>query len=137
MATVTQISVEAGPWASDVEPWIGQALATASMQDIRGQVEAGAVLFRVLHGAQTVGAFVLRVDRTEHGPQGVIVAGAAAFGDVDMLATVIPVIEAKFQGVQSIRFHTQKPALVRKMARQGYRVQEVICVKEAGKINGW
>ena len=130
MAHDKKISVVAGPWGVDVEPWLAQALATATVQDLQEQHKAGAVLFRLLDGAQLVGAYLLRVDETKQGKQGVIVAGAGKCDGVDMLATVIPVIEQCFSGVRSIRYHTQKPALVRKMARQGYRVQEVICVKE-------
>lgn len=129
MAHDKEICIAAGAWGEDVEPWLAQALATATLQDLRSQVQAGAALFRVLHKGQTVGAFLLRVDKTEQGPQGVIVAAAAELQGVDMIATVMPVIESKFQGVGSIRYHTQKPALVRKMARLGYMAQEVICVK--------
>ena len=130
MANHQEISIAAGPWGQDVEPWLAQALATATLQELRHQHEAGAALFRVMHGEDVVGAFLLRVDSTEQGPQGVIVAAAAELAGVDMIATVMPVIESRFRGVRSIRYHTQKPALVRKMARLGYRAQEVICVKE-------
>lgn len=129
MAHDKEISIAAGQWGEDVEPWLAQALATATLQDLRNQVKAGAALFRVLHKGETVGAFLLRIDQTEQGPQGVIVAAAAELAGVDMIASVMPVIESKFQGVGSIRYHTQKPALVRKMARLGYMAQEVICVK--------
>lgn len=129
MAHDKEISIAAGQWGQDVEPWLAQALATATLQDLRNQVQAGAVLFRVLHAGATVGAFLLRVDDTPQGKEGVIVAAAAALDGVDMIATVMPIIESRFQGVRAIRYHTRKPALVRKMARLGYMAQEVICVK--------
>ena len=130
MAHDKEIRIEAGGWGADVEPWLAQALATATLQDLKAQHQAGASLFRVLHQGQTVGAFLLRVDTKPQGSEGVIVAAAAHLQGVDMIATVMPVIESMFQGVRSIRYHTQKPELVRKMARMGYAAQEVICVKE-------
>lgn len=125
-----ELMLQRGQWGADVEPWLAKALATATLADLQRQCCQGASLFRILHGQQLVGAFVLRVDKTGQGPQGVIVAAAAELAGVDMVASCMPSIEALFQGVRSIRYHTQKPALARKMARIGYQAQEIICVKE-------
>lgn len=125
-----ELTLQGGQWGADVEPWLAKALASATLADLHRQWERGAKLFRILHGQQLVGAFLLRVDSTSKGAQGVIVAAAAELAGVDMIASCMPSIEAKFQGVGSIRYHTQKPALARKMASIGYRAQEVICVKE-------
>lgn len=125
-----ELTLQHGAWGDDAGQWLVKALATASLADLRRQWEQGASLYRILHGQQLVGAFLLRVDSTSQGPQGVIVAAAAELEGVDMIASCMPAIEAMFQGVHSIRYHTQQPALARKMARIGFRPQEVICVKE-------
>lgn len=129
MAHDKEVSIAAGAWGADVEPWLAQALATSTMQDLKKQHQDGAVLFRVLSEGQTVGAFLLRIDDEPTGKQGVIVAAAAALGGVDMVHTVVPIIESRFVGIASIRFHTQSRALVRKMQALGYAQQEFICVK--------
>lgn len=131
MATDPQaLTLEAGDWAPDAEIWLAQALASATLDDLRRQWEQGAQLFRVKHQGSTVGAFLLRVDQTARGPQGVIVAAAAALQGVDMIDTCMPAIESMFKGVRSIRYHTKQPALARKMARIGYQASEIICIKD-------
>lgn len=125
-----QIGIAAGQWGADVEPWLEQALATSTMQELKAQWQAGAVLFRVLGNGQTVGAVLLRIDQEPTGPEGVIVAAAAQWDGVDMVLNVIPLIEQVFQGVNTLRFHTANPALVRKMRLCGYAPREVICVKK-------
>jgi len=124
------LRLEPGAWGEDAAHWLAKALASATLDDLRTQWEQGASLFRILCGEQLVGAFLLRVDQTSQGPQGVIVAAAAELAGVDMIASCMPAIEGMFQGVRSIRYHTQKPAIARKMARIGYGAQELICVKE-------
>jgi hypothetical protein len=123
------LTLEPGPWGEDAAHWLARALATATIESLRKQWEAGAALYRIKHGAQTVGAFLLRIDSTTKGPQGVIVAAAAELNGVDMMASCLESIESIFVGVASVRFHTQNPAVARKMARHGYAPQELICVK--------
>lgn len=125
-----QISLVPGEWGVDAEFWLAKALASATLQDLHRQWQHGAKLYRVMHEGECVGAYLLRVDSTPKGPQGVIVAAAAELDGVDMVQTCLPAIEARFCGVRSIRFHTAKPAVARKMARMGYGPQELICVKE-------
>lgn len=125
-----QISLVPGEWGADAEFWLAKALASATLHDLKRQWQHGAKLYRVMHGLECVGAYLLRVDQTASGPQGVIVAAAAELDGVDMIQTCMPAIEARFCGVRSIRFHTAKPAVARKMARMGYGPQELICVKE-------
>lgn len=130
MAHDKEIGIAAGQWGADVEPWLKQALATSTMEDLKAQWQDGAVLFRVIGNGETVGAVLLRVDQAPTGPEGVIVAAAAQWGGVDMVQNVIPLIEQVFRGVNTLRFHTAKPALVRKMRLCGYVAREVICVKK-------
>jgi hypothetical protein len=125
-----ELTITSGAWGDDAAHWLAKALASATLAELQKQWERGASLFRIHCGSELVGAFLLRVDQTGQGPQGVIVAAAAELAGVDMIASCMPAIEAMFQGVRSIRYHTQQPALARKMARIGYRAQELICVKE-------
>lgn len=125
-----KLSLVPGDWEDDAAHWLGRALASATLKDLHHQWLHGAKLYRVMHESACVGAFLLRVDSTVKGPQGVIVAAAAELDGVDMVQTCLPAIEARFCGVRSIRFHTAKPAVARKMARMGYGPKELICVKE-------
>lgn len=118
-------------WGEDSARWLSQATGADTLNDIAGQVQSGgAFLFHIQHGGAVVGAFVVRVDDTATGPQGVIVAAAARLQGVDMLATCLPAIEGMFKGCKSIRYHTNRPALARRMAAQGYRAAEIVSIKE-------
>lgn len=132
MATDPQtLTFEPAQWGSDSEPWLYQATGPDSLTDIREQVTSGAArLFNIRAGAEVVGAFVLRVDTTARGPQGVIVAAAAKLHGVDMIASCLPAIERMFVGCTSIRYHTTRAALARRLAGMGYRAAEIVSIKE-------
>lgn len=132
MANVAEksLTIEPATWCAQTDHLIGQALQHATPAEIRHQVEhCGARLFHIKHGAAIVGAFVLRVD----GNEGVIVAATAKLDGIDMVGACMPAIEAMFIGCNSIRYHTARPALVRKMARLGYVAREIVCFKELNK----
>lgn len=124
------LTIEAGPWGPDAVLWLSQALGTSTIEDLEHQANNGAALFYIRSGAAVVGAFLLRIDLEPEGPQGVIVAGAARDEGVDILASVMPSIESRFQGVTSIRYHTNRPGLVKALAPLGYAWREIICVKD-------
>lgn len=124
------LTIEPGAWGPDAAAWLSQALGHSTIEDLKGQLEQGAALFYIRHEGATVGAFLLRVDHTEKGAEGVIVAGAAALDGVDMMAACMPAIEARFKGCTSLRYHTNSPAVMRKLARFGYVPREIIAVKE-------
>lgn len=124
------LTIEAGAWGPDAEVWLEQATASATIADLKAQAEGGGQVFYIRHQGATVGAFLLRVDMTATGAEGVIVAAAAKLNGVDMIASCLPAIEAKFQGCQRIRYHTENPALARKLGAWGYRAQEIVCVKD-------
>jgi hypothetical protein len=120
-------------WEPSAAAWLDSARGMASMADLRAQHDAGAVLFAIEGAGQSVGAFLLRVDRVIGGSEGVIVAAAASVDGVDMTAHMVPVIESLFTGCDTIRFHTRSAAVLRKMARQGYRAGEIVAFKKIGK----
>lgn len=121
----------AGGWSALNESYIRRALATASIGDIKRQVEQGAQLFEVLDEAgDCVAAFVLRVDHLECRSVGVVVAAGGGLAGADLTATLMPHIERMFYGCDAIAIHTERPGLLRKLARQGYRTAEIILEKE-------
>jgi hypothetical protein len=130
MAHDEKISLTPGTWGPDADAWISQALQTATPDEIRHQVEhQGARLFYVQHQGSVKGAFVLRVDQLPDRAEGVIVAGAGAVPGVDLMAVCIPAIEAMFVNCQTVRYHTAKPAVARKMQRLGYIAAEIVSIK--------
>jgi hypothetical protein len=128
------LTIAPGAWCAEADRLIGQAAQHATPDDISQQVErGGARLFYVKQGAAIVAAFVLRVDQTAHGPEGVIVAAAGKAQGIDLTATCMPVIESLFVDCVSIRYHTASPALARKLASFGYVPREIVCMKENRK----
>lgn len=130
--TAQTLTIEAGPWTDEAAHWLDQAKGAATLVDLHHQAENGAALFYVRHQGQTVGAFLLRIDQTASGPEGVIVAAAAKLAGVDMIETCMPTIEAKFEGCRFLRYHTGHPALARKMARRGFVPCEIVSIKTLG-----
>ena len=109
--------------------WLTLALQHASLADLRGQVDAGAALFAVREGARLVGAFVLRVDQTAQGSEGVIVAAGGNLPGFDFTVDLLPHVEALFSGVVAIRIHTARPGMARKLAAAGYMPREMVFAK--------
>jgi hypothetical protein len=120
-----KLIVKSGQWCEHTERLIAQALQHAKPEQIRAQLDHGAQLFQVTHGNELIGAFVLRVD----GDEGVIVTCTVKLEGVDMFTALLPSIEAMFNECKSIRFHTARPALARKMATLGYAPAEMVCIK--------
>ncbi len=128
------LTIEPGEWNAEADHLIGLTVQHATPADIRHQVQhGGARLFFIRHEGVTCGAFVLRVDETPSGAEGVIVAAAAHLRGVDMIGSCMPAIESLFIGCKSIRYHTAIPALARKLARMGYTPREIVCFKEVEK----
>lgn len=126
------LTIEPGPWTDEAALWLEQARGAATLADLKAQAENGAGLFYVRHEGVTVGAFLLRVDQTASGPEGVIVAAAAALKGVDMVESCMPTIERKFLGCKFLRYHTGRPALARKLARRGFVPAEIVSIKTLG-----
>jgi hypothetical protein len=124
--------VRRATWTPQNEAMIRRALATATLADIKYQVEHGAQLFQVEDDAgEVLAAFVLRVDRLACRTIGVIVAAGGAALGVDLTASIVPHIEKNmFVGVDAVSVHTERAGLVKKLSRQGYRVAEIILEKE-------
>lgn len=129
------LTLERGTWNADADRLIALAHQHATIAEIRHQVDhLGANLFFIKWAGHIVGAFVLRVDRTQDGDEGVIVSAAASVPGLDMIALCLPSIEARFENVKAIRFHTANPALARRMAAQGYEASEIVCRKKVNAV---
>jgi hypothetical protein len=130
------LTIEPGEWNEDAKRLIPRAHRAESVDDVRQQVETGrARIFYVKAGGQVVGAFVLRVDQLCNGAEGVIVSGVADMPGVDLVEACMPAIEALFINVQTIRYHTMRAALARKLGRMGYAPAEIICRKQVGNAS--
>lgn len=116
-------------WNPVTERFISQALGATTLADMKQQVTDGAKLFKVVNQyVETVAAFILRIDELAEESQGVIVA-AGGKADFDLTKTVLPAIERMFLDVQSIRIHTQRVGLVKKLAAQQYGGAEFVLIK--------
>lgn len=131
-----RLTIAPGAWGLDAERLIGQALTHATPGDIRHQIDHhGARLFYVESDGERVGAFVLRVDDTPTGAEGVIVAGAGQLGGVDLMASCMPAIESMFVNCKRVRFHTARAAVARKLHAIGYEPCEIVCMKTLEPTN--
>lgn len=131
-----RLTLAPGEWSADADRLIGQALQHATTADIRHQVEhQGARLFYVMDDGKRAGAFVLRVDETQSGAEGVIVAGAGSVEGFDLLATCMPAIESLFVNCKTVRFHTARASLARRLHAMGYEPAEIVCMKKLEKEN--
>ncbi|SOD41607.1 hypothetical protein [Nitrosovibrio sp. Nv4] len=121
-----------GPWSHDAEYWLGRVDQDATLADLKRQSEAGLCqVVYVERGGAVAGAVLLRIDVTSSGPQGVMVAAAGA---LELMPVCMPYLEKMFQGVSSIRIHTARPGLVRKLTAMGYKPTEMVLRKEV--VNG-
>jgi len=125
------VKIIAASWTDRNRALVSLGLATAALPDIEYQVRNGAQLFE-LHDddGEVVAAFVLRVDRRECRNVGVVVAAGGSLPGIDLTAAIMPHIERMFVGCEAIAVHTERPGLVRKLNRQGYRTVEVILEKK-------
>lgn len=125
-----RLTIEPSDWTPRTEFLISLGLVTATIGDMRRQVDAGAQLFAVMgEGGRQVAAFLLRVDREAARTVGVVVSAGGALDGVDLTALCLPQIEKMFFGCDVIRMHTERPGLVRKLASQGYATSEIILEK--------
>lgn len=124
------LTLEPGAWCQAADHWLSQTGSAGDLLDYKLQHESGASLFYVKAQGQIVGAFLLRVDTSATGSEGVIVAAAAALDGVDMIASCIPAIEKLFVNCERVRYHTKNAALARKLGRMGYTGAEIVCMKE-------
>lgn len=126
-----EIKVIRSEWSEEAGRVLADAVPFAGAGDLERQVkEEGAELFEVIAEGGRVGFYMLRVDRSAQGCEGVLVAGAGALHGVDLTAVLIPHIEQQFRGCHAMRVHTARPGLAKKLARQGYGSGEIVLRKK-------
>lgn len=131
------LTLRPGPWRAAHAALLAPAMAhdpTTTPATLQRLVErSAAVLVEVLQGRTLVGAAVLRVDYTDNGPEGVIIAGAGKLPGARLLRDVLPRLERQFIGVRWVRIHTAREGLERELInRHGYTRAEVVLRKVIG-----
>lgn len=127
-----EISIEPGPWSQDAEFWLGRVSQDATLDELKNQSEAGVCqVVYVRRDGRVAGAVLMRIDVTSTGAQGVMVAAA---GDLDLMPVCMPHLEKMFRGVNSIRVHTARPGLVKKLTAMGYKPTEIVLRKEVTSV---
>jgi hypothetical protein len=126
------LTVCAVPWSLEAVT----ALRQAEKRDTSGGTEAvedwlHCRLYEVRCGAEVVARFALETVPRSRGVEGVIVAAAGGLPGADLVADVLPLIECEFpQEVTTMRVHTVRPGLVKKMKRQGWQVAAYVLRKD-------
>lgn len=123
------ISIQPEGWSDEAAQVLAAAVSHVSVGEIAAQVKAGAVLFRVMDTGDTVGFYVLRVDHTADGAEGVLVA-AGGRADFDITGELLRHVAGQFTGCQWLRVHTSRPGMVKKLAGQGFEGLEMVMRKK-------
>lgn len=112
---------------------LAPAFTSCTLADIKAQEASGGRLFAVTDetGAAVVALF-LRIDELTERKEGVIVGAGGGLSGVDLTAEVLPGIEDIFRqaGCTSMRIHTERTGLVKKLAKQNYTLSEIVLTKE-------
>ena len=134
MSHQSALTVEIKPceWSEEIAAYIQSAI-TVPVEVIRAQLEKGAALFAVFFSGALSGAYVLRLDETVAGIEGVIVAAGGDFVGVDWIAAVLPIMEQQLieAGASRLRIHTARPGMARRLCSFGYGAQEIVLSKGA------
>lgn len=80
----------------------------------------GAAFFEVASPAALVGRYALRIERWEHGREGVIVGAVGQLPGADLTATFIPVIQQQLGGCDAVTVLTKRKALANKLLQLGF-----------------
>lgn len=121
------VAIRPAEWCADTERWLRLAMQHATLFDLKHQVKTReAQLFHVHADEELVGAMVLRVEDTE----GVIVSAGGRLPGFDFTLDLLPHVEKLFINVKSVRIHTARPGLAKKLTALGYWPAEMVFVKE-------
>ena len=127
---MTGLKVECVDWSDEAQEALSIESFNCSVLDIRRQViDDRAALFKITRNDETLGFYVLRVDKLEAGYEGVIFALACKNSEFDMVETLEPIMRSQFINCQSIRLHTARGGLVKKLTKLGYMPQEFVMKK--------
>lgn len=129
MESSQEVKISPCKWADSIEALL---LKAGPVEDIKRQVETeGAKVFKVEIDGALAAAFVLRIDSLVDGDEGVIVAAGGDGGDVNLTDALLPHIEKIFQGVRTVRIHTRRHGLAKKLVQKhGYGMTELVLTKK-------
>lgn len=120
------LRVDAANWSPYAQACFERACVHASADDLRRQLQRGAMLYDVSVDGRRIGCYLLRRD----GQDGVVVAAAGdGGGEVDLVAAILPLIEAQLSDCHGIRVHTSRPGIVRRLAAAGFEPREIVLWK--------
>lgn len=127
------LTITAEQWSEDAHSlieWAFPNLSQADAETMRGIKHSVCTGKSTLFIARLSGVAVLAYVLTVEGTEGVVTVAAGNVPGVDLTAVVLPEIEKKFIGCESIRIHTARPGLAKKLAKQGYAARQIILVKK-------
>lgn len=118
-------------WTDEIADHLVKAISHATREDLHMQIERGAVCYAIRQDGALIGAYMLRIDQTASGAQGVIIAASGHLDGLDLLDTVYPAIEGQLEaaGCTSVRVHTARPGIGRMMMRRGFGAFEIVLTK--------
>lgn len=128
-----QVRIVRAGWNEPAARFLAPAIKCdkgATVETLKSRVEAGeAALFNVVSDDYIVGAYVLAIDKREKRSEGEIIAAGGKLSGQKLL-NLLPFIESQLVGVSCVRFSTARPGMVRQAKKQGYKVAEILMIKE-------
>lgn len=129
-----QVITRPAEWNGAAAALLASSEGIEALRAIKADVCDGAAVLihverRSAEAVELLAAVVLRVEHDAAGGAEGVIVSAVGRADFDLTESVLPAIEARFQGVDSIRLHTVRPGLCRKLARQGYAAAEIVMRK--------
>lgn len=126
---------------SEICGWSDEAAAMLSpifddpsgCDDLRTALATGrGSLHRVTEGEKLVGFFSVRIDSYAGGDELVIVAAAGKLKGMPLLNVFLPLLEAnaKDAGCNSMRIHTSRKGLFKRLSQRGYGFSEWVLRKK-------
>lgn len=127
-----KLIVYPAPWSDAIADILQRAAVHATRAELQQQHQHGARCYAVACDGQVVGAYLLRIDSTARGLEGVVLAAAGHLDGVELIESLLHVIEIQFRqnDCTSIRIHTSRPGIARKLDRAGYRSAEIVLSKK-------
>lgn len=125
-----KLKIDCIEWNDDAQIMLDIPSRNCGVDDIKRQVVNDlASLFKISLNDEIIGYYVLRVDTLAHGNEGVIIAFACNHQKFDMTALIEPVIAKQFKNCISMRMHTARAGLVKKLNELGWQPQEFVMRK--------
>jgi hypothetical protein len=127
------LSISRESWSDEAAEMLRPAVANDPLCVVDDL--SGLPLFIGRHNGKPVLAYLLRVDETPHGSEGVIVAAAGSMPGVDLTGRVLPYIESQLD-CDWLRIHTARAGLGRKLQQQEYAYRETVWAKKLRGSHG-